>query len=241
MNSADTSVMLKDIKSVVDSLKKQVEDQRHVYIKKIMEENMQKLSKVTLAKERRSATVSDMEQNAGLLIKRQSDAINMHNGMDASSRDTDCSGSQEDAAVLIGSSIPTKNAVRPIKLPEVKTLPPYTTWIFLDRNQRMTEDQSVVGRRRIYYDPNGGEALICSDSEEEVIEEEEDKKEFVQSEDYILRMTVQRVGLSDAVWDLVGQCLSKKPSDVKRNETPSNILYRPDMKLFVRKRRLRQV
>jgi len=94
---------------------------------------MQKLSKVTLAKERRSATVSDMEQNAGLLIKRQSDAINMHNGMDASSRDTDCSGSQEDAAVLIGSSIPTKNAVRPIKLPEVKKLPPYTTWIFLDR------------------------------------------------------------------------------------------------------------
>ena len=56
------------------------------------------------------------------------------------------------------------------------------------RNQRMTEDQSVVGRRRIYYDPTGGEALICSDSEEEVIEEEEDKKEFVRSEDYILRL-----------------------------------------------------
>ena len=33
VNSADTSVMMKDIKSVVDSLKKQVEDQRHVYIK----------------------------------------------------------------------------------------------------------------------------------------------------------------------------------------------------------------
>jgi len=29
------------------------------------------------------------------------------------------------------------------------------------------------------------------------------------------RMTVQRVGLSDAVWDLLGQCFSKKPSDVK--------------------------
>jgi len=33
MNSADASVMLKDIKSVIDSLKKQVEDQRQVYIK----------------------------------------------------------------------------------------------------------------------------------------------------------------------------------------------------------------
>lgn len=53
----------------------------------------------------------------------------------------------------------------------------------------MTEDQSVVGRRRIYYDQNGGEALICSDSEEELIEEEE-KKEFVDSEDYILRLVM---------------------------------------------------
>lgn len=51
----------------------------------------------------------------------------------------------------------------------------------------MTEDQSVVGRRRIYYDENGGETLICSDSDEEVIEEDEEKKDFVESEDYILR------------------------------------------------------
>ncbi|RVW55353.1 Histone-lysine N-methyltransferase CLF [Vitis vinifera] len=52
----------------------------------------------------------------------------------------------------------------------------------------MTEDQSVVGRRRIYYDQTGGEALICSDSEEEAIEEEEEKKEFADFEDYILRL-----------------------------------------------------
>ena len=52
----------------------------------------------------------------------------------------------------------------------------------------MTEDQSVVGRRRIYYDQNGGEALICSDSEEDAIEEEDEKKEFTESEDYILRL-----------------------------------------------------
>ncbi|KAL2241661.1 UNVERIFIED_CONTAM: Histone-lysine N-methyltransferase CLF [Sesamum indicum] len=52
----------------------------------------------------------------------------------------------------------------------------------------MTEDQSVVGRRRIYYDQNGGEALICSDSEEETVDDEEEKKDFVESEDYILRL-----------------------------------------------------
>lgn len=51
----------------------------------------------------------------------------------------------------------------------------------------MAEDQSVVGRRRIYYDPNGSEALICSDSEEELTEPEEDNKyEFSEAEDRIL-------------------------------------------------------
>lgn len=59
----------------------------------------------------------------------------------------------------------------------------------------MTEDQSVLGRRRIYYDQTGGEALICSDSEEEAIDDDEEKREFVDSEDYILRLVV----LSDAV------------------------------------------
>lgn len=56
----------------------------------------------------------------------------------------------------------------------------------------MTEDQSVVGRRRIYYDQNGGEALICSDSEEELIEDEE-KRDFIESEDYILRLVLNYV------------------------------------------------
>lgn len=56
----------------------------------------------------------------------------------------------------------------------------------------MTEDQSVVGRRRIYYDQNGGEALICSDSEEELIEDEE-KRDFIESEDYILRLVLSNM------------------------------------------------
>ncbi|EYU46811.1 hypothetical protein MIMGU_mgv1a002769mg [Erythranthe guttata] len=42
------------------------------------------------------------------------------------------------------------------------------------RNQRMADDQSVVGRRRIYYDQHGSEALICSDSEEELGQPEGD-------------------------------------------------------------------
>lgn len=54
------------------------------------------------------------------------------------------------------------------------------------RNQRMAEDQSVVGRRRIYYDQHGSEALICSDSEEELAEPEDEKHEFSEGEDRVL-------------------------------------------------------
>lgn len=54
------------------------------------------------------------------------------------------------------------------------------------RNQRMAEDQSVAGRRRIYYDQHGSEALICSDSEEDIAEPEEEKRDFSEGEDKIL-------------------------------------------------------
>lgn len=50
----------------------------------------------------------------------------------------------------------------------------------------MPEDQSVVGRRRIYYDQSGNEALIYSDSEDEDPEVEEEKRAFSDGEDRIL-------------------------------------------------------
>lgn len=74
-----------------------------------------------------------------------------------------------------------------IELTKMENLPSFTTWIPLDRNRRMTEDQSVVGRKQIYYDQRGGEALIDSDSDKEVINEEEEKKEVTICEDEILR------------------------------------------------------
>lgn len=60
------------------------------------------------------------------------------------------------------------------------------------RNQRMVEDQSVVGRRQIYYDQHGGETLICSDSEEEP-EPEEEKREYSEGEDCIIWLVFQGV------------------------------------------------
>ncbi|XP_059458810.1 histone-lysine N-methyltransferase CLF isoform X2 [Corylus avellana] len=224
MGSQETSGNGKEILSVIDSVKKQVAADRSVSIKKRMEDNRQKLLGVSnhlykLSTEGRTSRTNDSDRSIDLLTKRQKDALDMHNGVDASNGDRDSSSSQEDAhastAVLLGSNVPVKNAVRPIKLSEVKRLPPYTTWIFLDRNQRMTEDQSVVGRRRIYYDQNGGEALICSDSEEELIDDEEEKRSFVESEDYILRMTAKETGLSDEVLESLAQCFARSPCEVK--------------------------
>lgn len=107
-----------------------------------MEENRQKMAEVTnnffrSSLERRYLKSNDTGTNVDLLTKRQKDAIDMQNGIDKSSGDNDSNSSLDDghgsAAILLGSSIAVKNAVRPIKLTEVKKLPPYTTWIFLDR------------------------------------------------------------------------------------------------------------
>lgn len=110
-------------------------------VQKRMEENRIKLAEVTnnhykLSVERRNLKTSVADQTVDLLTKRQKDAIDMQNGVNANNDDSDSSSSQEDghaSAILLGSSIAVKNAVRPIKLPEVDKLPPYTTWIFLDR------------------------------------------------------------------------------------------------------------
>ncbi|PKU85579.1 histone-lysine N-methyltransferase EZ1 isoform X1 [Dendrobium catenatum] len=215
----------RDILSVIDSLKKQVVSDRCILIKKRIEENKQKLSGITqhiynMSKFRRNNTAESSDAGVDLLTRRQNDALCMLNNLDISCTDKDSSGYQEESshtpsAILFGQNFGGKNSIRPIKLAEMPKLPPYTTWIFLDRNQRMAEDQSVVGRRRIYYDQSCGEALICSDSEEDIVDEEDDKKAFVNIEDYILRLTIQEVGLSDLVLDSLSQCLDKGPSEIK--------------------------
>lgn len=49
----------------------------------------------------------------------------------------------------------------------------------------MADDQSV-GRRRIYYDPVGNEALICSESDDDIPEPEEEKHVFTEGEDQLI-------------------------------------------------------
>ncbi|XP_020578627.1 histone-lysine N-methyltransferase EZ1 [Phalaenopsis equestris] len=227
-----------DILSVIDSLKKQVVSDRCVFIKKRIEENKQKLSGITqhiynISKFRRNYSAESSDACVDLLTRRQNDALSMLNNLDVSCPDKDSSGYQEESshtpsAILFGHNFGGKNSIRPIKLTEMPKLPPYTTWIFLDRNQRMAEDQSVVGRRRIYYDPSCGEALICSDSEEDIVDEEDDKKAFLNIEDYILRLTIQEVGLSDLVLESLSQCLDKCPSEIKARHENISLVERGD-------------
>ncbi|KAK9061866.1 hypothetical protein SSX86_019050 [Deinandra increscens subsp. villosa] len=212
----EATTSLSQISLVIDSLTNEVQAERCVCIKKRMEENRLKLAEITknnhrLSVERRNLGIINGGKVDNLLTKRQKDAIDMQNG-DAMSSSQDNEHAQ---VILLGSGIAVKNYVPPINLPKVEKIPRYTTWIFLDRNQKMTEDQSVVGRRRIYYDRNGGEALICSDSEEEMVDEEDNKKEFVDSEDNIIWSTVEQTGPCDIVYELLGQRLSRKPCEIK--------------------------
>ena len=57
----------------------------------------------------------------------------------------------------------------------------------------MAKDQSVVGRRRIYYEQHGSEALICSDSEEDIAEPEKEKHEFSESEGSYTVLSLSRL------------------------------------------------
>lgn len=106
------------------------------------EENAQKLDDVTknlfkLSTERRNLIVHGADISVDLLSKRKQDAIYMQNGIQTNTGDSDSNGSEDDgyasSAILLGSSIAVKDAMHPIQLPEVKRLPPFTTWIFLDR------------------------------------------------------------------------------------------------------------
>nr|CAB3469743.1 unnamed protein product [Digitaria exilis] len=211
--------------SVIESLKKRITADRLTYIKNRIGENKANLSTCTqrtynLSKNRQSNTLKGTDLASNLLTKRQDDALCALHSVDIYPTDKDGSNFQDESPysssnVILGGNLGAKNAIRPIKLPEVAKLPPYTTWIFLDRNQRMSEDQSVLGRRRIYYDSSCGEALICSDSEDEAIEDEEEKKEFKHSEDCIIRMTVQECGMSDAVLQTLATYLDRATDDIK--------------------------
>lgn len=79
--------------------------------------------------ERRNLGITNGGKTDNLLTKRQKDAIDMRNGDAISSSQDDGHAS----VILLGCGIPVESYVPPINLPKVEKIPPYTTWIFLDR------------------------------------------------------------------------------------------------------------
>ncbi|KAJ3699017.1 hypothetical protein LUZ61_002722 [Rhynchospora tenuis] len=216
----------REVLTLIDSLRKQITADRFSSIKEKIEANRQKLSTFTqntynLSKLRKNNAFNSTDTDSNILTKKQHDALRAYNNYELTNGESDGTSFLEECSsasttMLLGGSLGGKSSIRPVKLPEVTKLPPYTTWIFLDRNQRMSEDQSVLGRRRIYYDPNSdGEALICSDSEDELVEDEEEKKEFKHTEDYIIRRTIQETGSSDTALDVLAKCLTRNPDEIK--------------------------
>ncbi|XP_073022642.1 histone-lysine N-methyltransferase EZA1 isoform X1 [Primulina eburnea] len=186
-------------------LEKQIQSERVAFVGEKLEKNSKKVQAYvadikTLTESRNDLTVVRSNDSANFLSLRMVNPLCKVSGLAEGSADRDAinnsreNTSSEDIAFSATA-----------KLPLVEKLLPYTTWIFLDRNQRMAEDQSVVGRRRIYYDQHGSEALICSDSEEELGGLEGEKHEFSEAEDRILRMAFQEYGVSADILNVLTQ------------------------------------
>ncbi|KAL2535235.1 Histone-lysine N-methyltransferase EZA1 [Forsythia ovata] len=179
-------------------LKKQIQADRVVSIKEKVEKNRENLEAYVseldiLAASRNDVTITKNNDLGNSLSLRMENPLSKVSGYFHGYGDRDYVNTEE---VVFSATA---------KLPFIQKIPRYTTWIFLHRNQRMADDQSVVGRRRIYYDRHGSEALLCSDSEEELAEMEGEKHEFSEGEDRILRMAFQEYGLSDEVLNTLTQ------------------------------------
>ncbi|KAJ6807670.1 histone-lysine N-methyltransferase EZ3 isoform X2 [Iris pallida] len=205
-------------------LKKQIQASRSLSVKEKIERNRKDL-RVHTARLLESASRSSLDgsETENSLSYRLGDALCRIGGWEPSKElaaEKEGVNVQEEnpstsSVVFGGGNGGGRSVVRLVKLPYVEKIPPYTTWIFLDRNQRMAEDQSVVGRRRIYYDPYGNETLICSDSDEEIAEPEEEKHDFSEGEDQLLWKVLKEHGLNSEVLHILNQFTDASPAEIK--------------------------
>ncbi|KAG6417779.1 hypothetical protein SASPL_119972 [Salvia splendens] len=148
---------------------------------------------------------------------------------------------------------------RTVTLPLIERIPSYTTWIFLDRyqnsripwsncscfninlsqnrNQRMADDQSVLGCRRIYYDHRGSEALICSDSEDDLVQLEGEKRKFSDGEDHLIRVAFLEYGIGNEVVDVLTQFVGGSSQEIQERCT---MLMETDQEMEKRKKPLKE-
>ncbi|CAN1236706.1 Histone-lysine N-methyltransferase EZA1 [Linum grandiflorum] len=184
-------------------LVKDIQDERALSVKGKIEKNRKKLARDMSRLELGTSSYAGMEGDSPAISTRIEDPLWVYSGFVQETGDRDNCNVHEGLHWT------------DTKLPGVEKIPKYTSWMFLDRNQKMTEDQSVVGRRRIYYAQNDGEALICSDSEEEIPEPEEEKHEFSEAEDRVIWTAFQEGGLRDSVVDLLTKIIGVRAMEIR--------------------------
>ncbi|XP_047311152.1 histone-lysine N-methyltransferase EZA1 [Impatiens glandulifera] len=202
LHEEDEMDTLDTLPSKINHLKKKIQSERAVSVKDKIEANRLNLEACvsqlkTLATSRNTVSISEESYKSTTLgVGFQSHLCKL-SGHPQGYGDKDYVSSHE---IFYSTST---------RLPRVVKIPPYTSWVFLDKNQRMAEDQSVVDRLNIYYGSQGGEeALICSDSDEEIVEPEEEKHEFSEGEDRIIWMAFEEHGLSEDVNNIVSKYIS---------------------------------
>ncbi|CAK9322298.1 unnamed protein product [Citrullus colocynthis] len=203
----DQPTVIGSLTDRVNTLKRQIQAERFVSVKEKLENNAQRLAtnvaQAMSSTSRNALSFVEENRNGKMLLSRMELPLCKLSGIAYGAGDKDYINNQE---VVYSFSI---------KLPYIEKLPRYTTWIFLDRNQRMAEDQSVVGRRRIYYDQHGSEALICSDSEEELAEPEDEKHEFSEGEDRVLWIIIQEHGVGENVLQILSHSIGCTTSEIQ--------------------------
>ncbi|KAL5168558.1 Histone-lysine N-methyltransferase EZA1 [Glycine soja] len=118
---------------------------------------------------------------------------------------------------------PTKS----IRIPHTDKLPQYTSWVYVARNERMVDDQSVIGKYQMYHDKNKGEMVICSDNEEEIVDPEDVKHEFTEVEDKFLRMTLEEYGCTEEVLNVVKKFVKTTNSEIQIFDCPMHGINKP--------------
>ncbi|MED6184002.1 hypothetical protein PIB30_043128 [Stylosanthes scabra] len=179
--------------SKIDQMRKQIQEERIISVKEKLQRNGENLQRQISA----ILSVISSWDSSQTKENRASEMLSLRINQPQSKYLSLSQLSEENNPV----GIPAHS----IKLPPVEKIPTYTTWVHLARNVKMGEDQSIIGRRRIYYEKHGGEALICSDSDEEVTENEGVKHEFSEGEDRLLWMAFEELGLTDEVLNIVSQ------------------------------------
>ncbi|XP_058763639.1 histone-lysine N-methyltransferase EZA1-like isoform X3 [Vicia villosa] len=192
------------LKNKIDSLKEKIHDERLKSIKDklwINRENLRFQLSEVMAAVSRNTSLQTEEVNAKMLSSRIDNPVSKFSGFRQGLGRREQIQNQD------------VSFEKSFMLPSSEKIPPYTFWLHLARNERMTKDQSFAARRNIYYQ-HGGETMICSDTEEECKENKE-AKHFSQGEDQILWMVFEEHDFTEEALSVVHSCIGGTHSEIQ--------------------------